>query len=140
MTYSFDMSKEQEFKATAFFPDGWRVFIIKGAEETTSKSGNEQIVWELEDEETSESFTLYTILTQGKRWLLKQLLGACQVPIKDGEIFEFESLDFFNNKRINCKIVNSEKDNTWFDREGIERKKMQKRSEIKQIQKPDIPF
>ena len=87
----YDMSEETELVQRETFPAGDRKIRIISAEEATSKSGNAMVVWTVEDIEEHKQDVIYTVAEKKKRWALKNLLDACGVTVKDGEIYVFEA-------------------------------------------------
>jgi hypothetical protein len=109
-----NMSEETKLVQREDFPAGDRKIRILDAKESTSKSGNEMIEWTVEDIETGKQDIIYTVAVQKKRWALKNLLDACGVIVKDGEIYVFE-LD----KLIDRVVIATNKP---FEQEFINRK------------------
>ena len=115
MPYSDDLSKEKAPTRKTLLPEGWRPFTIKSGEDKESKAGNKMFVFRIEDNETSNQEDIYIVRTEGKRWLLKQMLTAIGiVPDTDGK-FTYEMSDFIE-KQLVGKVIHE--DNTWVNREG----------------------
>ena len=111
-----DMSKEKgrnEFE----LPEGWREFVISDCKEDMSKAGNVMFVFTLIDKETEQSGDIYAIATPQKRWFLKTLLDACNIPASKDGIYKWEIVDTLN-KPIMGKIVNAPE--TFINRNGEE--------------------
>lgn len=115
MPYSDDLSKEKAPTRKTLLPEGWRPFTIKSGEDKESKAGNKMFVFRIEDNETSNQEDIYIVRTEGKRWLLKQMLMAIGVvPDADGK-FTYEMSDFIG-KEVVGKVIHE--DNEWVNREG----------------------
>jgi len=74
-----DMSSEKKPTSKKLLPEGWRKFVLKSAEAKISKQGNNMFVVNISDALTGYSEDIYLVATEGKRWLLKELLGACGI-------------------------------------------------------------
>jgi len=109
------MSQEKEPTRKKLLPEGWREFKILGCEPSVSKSGNDMFIFELQDEETAYIDKVYAISTQGKRWLLKTILSACNVKAAQDGVYDWETKDVIG-KQVNCLIEHE--DNEWFNRQG----------------------
>lgn len=114
--HSMDMSKEKPQKA--MLPEGWREFKVTDIAESVSKAGNDMFVVDLEDKETGGFLDVYCVATEGKRWLLKQLLTAVQCPAGEDGKYDWDEEDV-----VGKSILGQVKNNTeeWIDREGEKR-------------------
>lgn len=113
--FSHDMSDESERHEFEKLPDGWREFTILDCNESTSKSGNEMFIFVFEDKETGQKGDVYAISTQGKRWFLKQILGACEVEASADGVYDWDIEDVIG-KEVQGLIKNATEE--WIDREG----------------------
>ena len=113
--YKMDMSKEKEVTRKKLLPEGWRKFNILSCEPSVSKSGNDMFIIELEDVETSYIDKIYAISTEGKRWFLKSILAACNVPASQDGVYDWEAKDIIG-KQIEGLIEHE--DNEWINRQG----------------------
>lgn len=113
--YSHDMSGESERHEFEKLPDGWREFTISDGKESTSKSGNDMFIFVFEDKETRQQGDVYAIATQGKRWFLKQILGACEIEASADGVYDWDIEDVIG-KEVQGKIENTTEE--WIDREG----------------------
>lgn len=77
MGYSMNMDDEKPVKR--LLAEGWRVFTIKSGREQIAKSGNEMVVFTIEDEISEHPEEIYCVLAKGKRWTLKTILSACGI-------------------------------------------------------------
>ena len=110
--YSMDMSRESN---KVLLPEGWRKFKILKCEESVSKKGNEMFIFDLQDALTKKVEQVYAIATQGKRWFLKSLLAACDVPASQDGVYDWDIEDVLNED-IMGKVEHIEED--WINREG----------------------
>lgn len=114
-----DYSEEKKPNVKRLLPEGWRNFIVTScSNEQPSKKGNPQYIIKLEDMLTSYEDTLYAINVKGKRWVLKALCDACEVPKNEEGHFLFEPPEPLPiiGKKIMCLIVHEP--NEWINREG----------------------
>jgi len=108
-TYKMDMSEESDRKV--LLDEGWREFKIVACEEKTSKAGNLMFVIKLKDVETSQDEDVYAIATQGKRWFLKSILGACGVAAAEDGVYDW-SISDIENKIISGRVQHIEEEYT----------------------------
>jgi len=116
------MSQETEIVERELFPEGDRVLKVLKVEEKTSKAGNAMLEWTVEDDETGKCDVICTIMTQGKRWALKNILSSCKVTVLDGEVYVFKV------EELTDKVIigrNKHLDDTFINRKGetVEKKK-----------------
>ena len=112
MRYDMDMSGESEKR---LIPEGWYEFKIADIGEQTRKAGNPmfKVVCELAD--GTGSIEVYCIATEGKRWLLKQLLSACGIkPDAEGK-FKWDISDV-DGSMVHARVEHESED--WIDRQG----------------------
>lgn len=87
---SMDMGNEQKPKRKVLFKEGWRRFLIVGcSDEVKSKSGNKQYIVSIKDTEAGQEDSLYAVSEPKKRWMLKEILNACNIKNENG-IYQFE--------------------------------------------------
>ena len=110
--YSHDMSRESN---RGLLPEGWRKFKIVKCEKAVSKAGNEMFIFNLQDAITKKVEQVYAIATQGKRWFLKSLLAACDIPASQDGIYEWDVEDVLDQD-IMGKVEHI--DERWINREG----------------------
>lgn len=91
MGYSMDMSQESERKQ--LLPEGWREFKIIGCEEGISKAGNDKFIFTIVDKGTGQEEELHPLSVPKKRWLLKQILAACNVPASADGVYDWDIPD-----------------------------------------------
>ena len=84
MPYNMNMNSEKRPNVKRLLDEGWRTFRINSGEAKVSKSGNDMFVVNITDIKTGYSEDIYLVATEGKRWLLKEILVACGIP-KDTE-------------------------------------------------------
>lgn len=75
--YVMDMSKEGKGK---LLKKGWRRFEIIDCRKSISRAGNEQFIITMSDCETYQTIDVYVLAVEGKRWFLRNILQACQIP------------------------------------------------------------
>ena len=121
-TYSMDMSQEKEPNRKVLFPKGWREFEIINAKESVSKAGNKQMIFTVEDVETEEYDEIYAIMTEGKRWKLKQILNAVGCEGGQDGVYNWELSDVLGKRFMGLV---EHKTNNWIDRDGLEHKDFQ---------------
>ena len=113
MAYEHNMKGEH--RPRPVLEEGWRKFKVIDCEEMTSKAGNEMFLVSVEDVETGGVLDVYCVATEKKRWLLKSLLGACQVEAAKDGIYKWDISDILE-KEVMGKVENS--DEEWINREG----------------------
>lgn len=118
--HTMDMGQEKEKSEQEVFAEGWHDFEVVSMEEATSKQGNPmfKISLALADNPT-KGIVVYAILSQGKRWLLKQLLDACGCEAGQDKVYDFDTDDIIG-KTVSGRIENQNEN--WVDRNGKERK------------------
>lgn len=132
--YRHDMSNEGSDNVV--FPEGWREFIITDCKSTTFKSGNPGFEFKFMDIGTGQDFPIVRAIdVPGKRWFLKQILIACEIPAGEDGIYEWDITDVLN-KQITGKIENCTEE--WTDRNGI--KKAIEKSKMTAIRKSGKPI
>lgn len=74
------MNMDEEKPMKRLLAEGWRVFTIRaGREQLAKNSGNEMVVFTIEDDISGNPDEIYCILAKGKRWTLKTILSACGI-------------------------------------------------------------
>jgi len=111
--YSHDMRKETAPKVC--LPIGWRRFKIDGGEEMTSKKGNPMFKFTFYDLMTQTNHEVYAVSTEGKRWFLKMVLGACNCPASENGVYDWDMIDIVN-QIVQGRIEHEPND--WIDRSG----------------------
>lgn len=113
-----DMSEEKKPSRKVLLPEGWRNSkIIECSQEVESKKGNKQYIIRIQDKETSYEENIYAVSEPKKRWFLKAILDACDIPCFDGK-YNFEPPLSSNLIGKNIKVLIEHEDNTWINREG----------------------
>lgn len=136
-----DMSQEQEVVQRELMPEGEVVLKIIKIEPKTSKAGNEMLEWTVMSKD-GKCDVICTILTQGKRWALKNILSACNVQVLDGEIYVFEPEQLVDKLIVG---INKHIENEFINRKGETEKKSQNKFTkflpyIKKEDDEEIPF
>lgn len=117
MGYSMDMSKEST--PDAQLPEGWREFRCIDMIPEVSKSGNDMFVCQFLDVKSGKSKKVWLVSTEGKRWLLKQLLEACGISRnKSTNNYDWDFPDVMNKSVMGYVQVENE---TFIDRTGTEK-------------------
>lgn len=112
MGYVMDMSGEKKSIRNDVLAEGCgKSLRIISCEESISKNGNEQFVFEFQEVSTGKVKTIYAISTQGKRWKLKSILTACGVSAGQDGVYQWEVNDVLS-KIILADVVNNEEDFT----------------------------
>ena len=88
MPYEHDMSNE--VRPGTLIPEGWREFEIVKCIEQVSKQGNDMFVFTIADCKTYQEELIYAISQKGKRWFLKEILGACGVAAAQDGIYKWD--------------------------------------------------
>jgi len=115
MPYSDDMSQEK--KPSSILPEGQRVVRITEMIETTSKAGNRMFQTVLEDVKTLSSMTVFLVAEPKKRWMLKSLLTACNVPAGADGVYSWDVEDVIG-KSVIANVEHYTE--PWINREGKE--------------------
>lgn len=113
--YQYDMTSEKAPTRRKLLPEGERGFEVVSCEPSISKSGNDMFIVELKDIETQYVDKVYLVATQGKRWMLKQLLTACGVPAGKDGVYDWSASDIIG-KEVNGEVEHE--DNEYIDRQG----------------------
>ena len=115
MGYKMPMNDEKRPNVKKLLPEGWRLFEIVGAVESTSKSGNQMFIITAKDVETGYEDTWYAVAEPKKRWFLKTILAACGCAASEDGVYDWELSDILN-KSISGLVEHE--DNEWINRDG----------------------
>ncbi len=116
--YNMDMSEEKD--PMLVLDPGWYDWEVVKVESQISKQGNEMFKISLALADNPQSGTdVYAIAKKGKRWFLKQLLKACDVPKDEQDNYDWSEEDL-EGKTVSGRIENTEE--TWTDKNNTERK------------------
>ena len=111
--YQHDMKDE---KAPAqLLPEGARLVRVTEMIEGVSKKGNQMFTTTLEDVKTHKSMPVWLVGEKGKRWMLKQLLTACELPAGQDGVYDWSVKDVIG-KSVIAMIEHVEEE--WVNREG----------------------
>jgi len=110
--YQHDMSEESE---KVLLPEGWREFEIINCEEKVSKSGNDMFVFKIADCKTYQEVEIFAIAIKKKRWFLKSILKACNVPASADGIYDWDIPDVLG-KIVQGRVEHQKEE--WIDRES----------------------
>lgn len=114
MPYSDDMS--QEHKPSSIFPAGNRSIRVLEMMETTSKAGNRMFQTVIEDIKTKSTMTIFLVAEPKKRWMLKSLLTACQLPAGEDGVYNWDVTDVIGKSML-ANVEHYQED--WINREGV---------------------
>ena len=112
-----DMSGETRPNIKKVLPEGWLSVEIESCEPSVSKAGNQMMIVELKEKETSYIEKIYLVAEQGKRWQLKKLLIACGIEAGKDGIYDWNTEDIVGKQ---IRALNEPEDNTWINRSGDE--------------------
>lgn len=115
--YQHNMNGEKE--PNKVLDPGWYDWEIVKVDPQRSKQGNNMFVISIalaQDPGTGQD--VYCVAEEGKRWFLKQLLKACEVPTLEDGSFNWSEEDLIG-KNIQGRVENNQE--TWTDRENKER-------------------
>lgn len=113
MPYSDDMSQER--KPSTLFPAGIRLVRVLEMMETKSKAGNKMFQTVIEDSKTKSTMTCFLVAEPKKRWMLKSLLTACQLPAGEDGVYNWDVSDVIGKSAI-ANVQHKPED--WINREG----------------------
>lgn len=90
--YQMNMSEEKH--PPSMLPEGGRLVRITEMFFNKSKSsGNDMFTTTIEDIKTRKSMQVYLVAVPKKRWKLKSLLAACELPASEDGTYDFRILD-----------------------------------------------
>ena len=93
----YNMSEER--RPPSILQEGARLVRITEMIFGTSKNGNEMYTVTIEDTKTHKSMQVWLVATPKKRWMLKSLLAACEVPASEDGVYSFEIFITFRELR-----------------------------------------
>ena len=109
----YNMSEER--RPPSILQEGARLVRITEMIFGTSKGGNEMYTTTIEDTKTHKSMQVWLVATPKKRWMLKSLLAACEIPASQDGVYSFETKDIIG-KSVIAMIEHVEEE--WVNREG----------------------
>ena len=113
--YQHDMSGE---KAPAqLLPEGARLVRVTEVIASVSKKGNEMFITSIEDVKTHKSMQVFMVTEKGKRWMLKSLLTACELPAGQDHVYDWSVKDVIGKSVI---AIIEHVQEPWTNREGVE--------------------
>ena len=110
-----NMASEKEPTKRKLLDEGEHIFEIVSCEPSVSKKGNDMFIIELKHEATGYIDKIYPVATEGKRWLLKQILTACGLPAGQDGIYDWSPDDIIGKK---IKGIVEHEENDWINRDG----------------------
>jgi hypothetical protein len=114
-TYQDDMKDEK--KPSGIIPEGHRLVRVLEMMPDVSKSGNNMFVTVIEDVKTKTNMTVWLVSEPKKRWLLKSLLNAAEVPAGQDGVYDWSITDVLGKAVI---AVIEHYQEPWVNREGVE--------------------
>jgi len=119
--YEHDMRGEG---GSILIAPGWNTHLVTNVEQQTSKAGNEMFVITLDHPDSGSVDVVHAITTKGKRWLLKQFLGACGIEEDDKGVYKWVEDDV-----VGCSVeaYNKPEPNEFTRRDGTVVKEMRNR-------------
>ena len=112
MGYAMNMNNESE---KVLIPEGWHEFKVTEIKDKYSKAGNQMFVVSLMRTSGKGSIDVYCVAEEGKRWMLKQLLDACEIVADPEGNYNWDIPDV-QDKSVYARIEHETND--WIDREG----------------------
>lgn len=113
--YQDDMSEEK--KPQTILPEGLRLVRVTEMIKGVSKAGNKQFVTTIEDIKTRESMQVWLVAEPKKRWLLKSLLAAVNLPASADGVYDWSTTDVIG-KVVVAQVKHFKE--PWVNREGNE--------------------
>ncbi len=113
--YKDDMSQEK--KPASILPEGLRSVRVTEMIKGVSKAGNNQFVTTIEDLQTRESMQVWLVAEPKKRWMLKSLLEAINLPASQDGVYDWSTTDVIG--KVVVAHVKHYKE-PWVNREGNE--------------------
>ena len=126
----YNMSEER--RPPSILQEGARLVRITEMILGTSKSGNEMYTTTIEDTKTHKSMQVWLVATPKKRWMLKSLLSACEIPASQDGVYSFETKDIIG-KSVIAMIEHVTE--PWTNREGVE--VMQTKAKVTEFIQPE---
>lgn len=113
----YQMNMSEEKKPTGVLPEGHRVVRIIDMMPDVSKSGNNMFKTQIEDINTKTTMMLFLVSEPKKRWMLKSLLAACELPAAADGVYDWSVTDVMG--KIVTAVVEHIQE-PWINREGQE--------------------
>jgi hypothetical protein len=126
----YNMSEER--RPPSILQEGARLVRITEMIFGTSKNGNEMYTVTIEDTKTHKSMQVWLVATPKKRWMLKSLLSACEIPASQDGVYSFETKDIIG-KSVIAMIEHVTE--PWTNREGVE--VMQTKAKVTEFIQPE---
>ncbi len=117
--YTMDMTGED--KNNFEMPDGWHAFEIVKMEEKVSSKGNPMFVAKVVYvEDVGCGCDIFLVSEKGKRWFLKQLLGAVGLEASQDGVYDFDIEDVEGKTVLG--LVEHKQEPDWIDRNNVTQK------------------
>ena len=113
--YKDNLSGEK--KPFSLMPEGHRQVIVTEMIEGKSKSGNNMFTVTLEDIKTKSEMLVWLVSEPKKRWMLKSLLSAVEIPAGADGVYDWSKSDVIG-KQVTAIVEHYTE--PWINREGKE--------------------
>lgn len=113
--YKDNLSGEK--KPFSLMPEGHRQVIVTEMIEGKSKSGNNMFTVTLEDIKTKTEMLVWLVNEPKKRWMLKSLLLAVELPAGEDGVYEWSKSDVIG-KQVTAIVEHYSE--PWINRDGVE--------------------
>jgi len=117
--YNHDMKEEK--RPAMLLPEGARLVRITEMIFGKSKKDLDMFTTTIEDVKTHKSMQVWLVAEPKKRWMLKSLLTACELPAGEDGVYSWDVKDVIG-KSVIAMIEHVEE--PWINREGEEVKTM----------------
>jgi len=113
--YQHQMKDER--RPPSILQEGARLVRVTEMIFGTSKNGNEMYTTTIEDTKTHKSMQVWLVATPKKRWMLKSLLTACELPAGEDGVYDWSVKDVIG-KSVIAMIEHVTE--PWINKEGVE--------------------
>ena len=128
--YQHQMKDER--RPPSILQEGARLVRVTEMIFGTSKNGNEMYTTTIEDTKTHKSMQVWLVATPKKRWMLKSLLTACELPAGEDGVYDWSVKDVIG-KSVIAMIEHVTE--PWTNREGVE--VMQTKAKVTEFIQPE---
>lgn len=106
---------KDEKRPSGIIPAGHRQVRIIELIDGVSKGGNKMFTGTIEDIETRTTMLVWLVNEPKKRWMLKSLLSACQLPAAEDGVYDWSKSDVIG-KQVTVIVEHVEEE--YINREG----------------------
>ena len=117
--YKHDMKDEK--RPAQLLPEGARLVRVTEMIFGKSKKDLDMFTTTIEDVKTHKSMVCWLVAEPKKRWMLKSLLTACEIPAGQDGVYDWDVKDVIGKSVI---AMIEHKEEPWINREGEEVKTM----------------